>query len=128
MALKISLDFDGTVTDHVEFFAALTSSMQAAGHLVGLLTLRQMPEREFVQNWLAKKKFPAFDFEIYYIPAAYPDHIAWKKATIEQCKIDYHFDDMGYDLESGLAASLRLPNVFHVQCSPPSKKPQPKQD
>lgn len=38
--MKVALDIDGTISEHPEFFAMLSASLRAAGHLVLILTYR----------------------------------------------------------------------------------------
>lgn len=42
--MRIALDIDGTISEHPEFFAVLSSSFRAAGHQILVLTYRD-PER-----------------------------------------------------------------------------------
>jgi uncharacterized HAD superfamily protein len=38
--MKVALDIDGTISEHPEFFAVLSSALRAAGHRVLVLTYR----------------------------------------------------------------------------------------
>lgn|SRR5262245_32232619 len=38
--MKVALDIDGTISDHPEFFATLSTALRAAGHYVVVLTFR----------------------------------------------------------------------------------------
>jgi hypothetical protein len=38
--MKVALDIDGTISEHPEFFAVLSSALRAAGHQVLVLTYR----------------------------------------------------------------------------------------
>ncbi len=40
--MKIALDIDGTISEHPEFFAVLSTALRAAGHFVLVLTYRDL--------------------------------------------------------------------------------------
>ena len=51
--MKVALDIDGTITEHPEFFAVLSSSLRAAGHRVIILTYRDPARAEATGAQLA---------------------------------------------------------------------------
>ncbi len=44
--MKVALDIDGTISEHPEFFAMLSSALRAAGHQVLILTYRDQASGE----------------------------------------------------------------------------------
>jgi hypothetical protein len=46
MRMKVALDIDGTISEHPEFFAVLSSALRAAGHRVVVLTYRDPARAE----------------------------------------------------------------------------------
>ena len=51
--MKVALDIDGTISEHPEFFAVLSSALRAAGHLVVVLTYRDPARAEATNAQLA---------------------------------------------------------------------------
>ena len=51
--MKVALDIDGTISEHPEFFAVLSSSLRAAGHQVLVLTYRDPTRSEVAKAQLA---------------------------------------------------------------------------
>jgi hypothetical protein len=53
MGMKVALDIDGTISEHPEFFAVLSSALRAAGHRVIVLTYRDPNRGEATKAQLA---------------------------------------------------------------------------
>jgi uncharacterized HAD superfamily protein len=51
--MKVALDIDGTISEHPEFFAVLSSALRAAGHQVLVLTYRDPNRVEAAKAQLA---------------------------------------------------------------------------
>src|SRR5262249_35321204 len=51
--MKVALDIDGTISEHPEFFAVLSSALRAAGHRVVVLTYRDPARAETTNAQLA---------------------------------------------------------------------------
>jgi hypothetical protein len=51
--MKVALDIDGTISEHPEFFAMLSSALRAAGHRVIILTYRDPDRGEATRTQLA---------------------------------------------------------------------------
>ena len=51
--MKVALDIDGTISEHPEFFAVLSSALRAAGHHVVVLTYRDPARAEATAAQLA---------------------------------------------------------------------------
>ena len=51
--MKVALDIDGTISEHPEFFAILSSALRAAGHQVIVLTYRDPARAEATKAHLA---------------------------------------------------------------------------
>ena len=51
--MKVALDIDGTISEHPEFFAVLSSALRTAGHRVVVLTYRDPARAEATNAELA---------------------------------------------------------------------------
>jgi uncharacterized HAD superfamily protein len=51
--MKVALDIDGTISEHPEFFAVLSTALRAAGHQVLVLTYRDSNRVEATKEHLA---------------------------------------------------------------------------
>jgi uncharacterized HAD superfamily protein len=51
--MKVALDIDGTISEHPEFFAVLSTALRAAGHFVLILTYRDPDRVEQTEAQLA---------------------------------------------------------------------------
>jgi hypothetical protein len=51
--MKVALDIDGTISEHPEFFAVLSTALRAAGHQVLVLTYRDAARAEATRAQLA---------------------------------------------------------------------------
>jgi uncharacterized HAD superfamily protein len=51
--MNIALDIDGTISDHPEFFSALSTGFRAAGHRVLVLTYRDPARADATRQQLA---------------------------------------------------------------------------
>jgi uncharacterized HAD superfamily protein len=51
--MKVALDIDGTISEHPEFFAALSVALRATGHFVLVLTYRDPARNEATKAQLA---------------------------------------------------------------------------
>ena len=97
--MKISIDLDGCLWHHQEFFREFMKAMQDAGHAVGILTSHKTIHEQADRALLEKRGFPEPNF---YIGRANGviDYAAYKAHIILDCKIDLHFED-------GLADEMR---------------------
>lgn len=97
--MKISIDFDGTLWDHMAFFREFMTVMQKSGHQVGMLTGHSMDTKDKDIELMKARNFPKPDFyfgrtEKYmsYNGAVY------KSFIIRTENIDLHFDDCDFAL------------------------------
>ncbi len=70
--VKISIDCDGTLWDHMSFFRNFMISMQAQGHQVGILTGHTNDSREKDIDLMVSRKFPKPDFYFGRLPEDMP--------------------------------------------------------
>lgn len=96
--MKISIDFDGTLWSHMEFFREFMAAMQDYGHEVGMLTAHNEDMRETDLALLELRKFPVPDFWLGR-PAEYQGTTSadFKSDVILREGIDLHFDDCDFD-------------------------------
>jgi hypothetical protein len=88
LAMKISIDYDGTMWSHMAFFREFMKAMQAAGHKVGCLTAHFPHQREQDIALMASRGFPLPDFWLGH------EGDGWTKpSVIIREGIDIHFDD-----------------------------------
>lgn len=96
--MKISIDYDGTMWSHMNFFRQLMISMKAAGHSVGCLTGHEPRIRDSDISLMLSRGFPEPDFWFGRTPEYVPFNGAkFKSAMILQEGIDIHFDDFDYN-------------------------------
>jgi len=123
--MKFSIDFDGTMWQHMDFFREFMIAMQARGHQVGCLTGHNAPDMEQPDiNLMVARGFPKPDFWLGRTPEYIPYNGAkFKSDMIKQYNIDIHFDDYDYDnpetkaiFESDRSV---LEKIFKVQCREP---------
>lgn len=110
--MKISIDYDGTLWQHQEFFGAFMRAMQAAGHLVGMLTGHHQHSEDKDIDLMLSRGLPRPDFYI-----GRPDGSHWhggsyKPRMIEKHNIDYHFDDFDFNQPKCLELMGNHPRVF----------------
>lgn len=102
--MKISIDLDGTLWNHMNLFRTLMKLMQADGHQVGILTGHQHESAEDDTKLLVANGFPAPDFYFGRLPEDLPFNGAISKSRwILREGIDYHYDDLDYGLPETLA-------------------------
>lgn len=93
--MRISIDLDGTLWQHMGFFRALMLAMQAQGHQVGILTGHGVEIREADIALMIARGFPRPDFflgkEIEEDKARNGGY--FKARMILEHRIDVHFDD-----------------------------------
>lgn len=94
--MKISIDFDGTLWQHQDFFRAFMIAMQKDGHEVGMLTGHHMKTKSDDFNLMKARGFPAPDFFIGRPDGGTIHGGSFKPRMIEKHNIDYHFDDCDY--------------------------------
>lgn len=95
--MKISIDYDGTMWDHMAFFRNLMISMKAAGHQVGALTGHEPHIRDNDIALMVSRGFPEPDFWFGRTPEYVPFNGAvYKSHIIKTEGIDIHFDDCDY--------------------------------
>ena len=95
--MKISLDYDGTIWQHQEFFKAFIKAMQAAGHKVGMLTAHRPETKDKDIALMVARGFSRPDFYIGRPSGTGMGIGAYKAKMIEENNIDYHFDDCDYN-------------------------------
>lgn len=96
--MKISLDLDGTLYHHPDFFRELMRLFLAAGHEVGILTGHRMDSGDHDIEKLIALGFPRPSFYF----GRTPDYMHlngahYKSMIIAREGIDIHFDDYDYD-------------------------------
>lgn len=94
--MRISIDLDGTLFAHVEFFRELARLFGAAGHTVIILTGHRAEHEEH-----DRKKLAALDIYPDQYLGRTPDYMPlngsiFKRDMIRQHGIDIHFDDCDY--------------------------------
>lgn len=95
--LKISIDLDGTLFAHRDFFCELMRLFQSAGHDVGRLTGHKAEAKEHDLAKLAADGFPAPSFYLGRPPDYMPfNGSIYKRDMIREHGIDIHFDDCDY--------------------------------
>jgi hypothetical protein len=52
--MRVALDIDGTISEHPEFFAVLSTALRAAGHHVLVLTYRDPARTEATRAQLSQ--------------------------------------------------------------------------
>lgn len=101
--MKISIDFDGTLWDHMAFFRGFMIAMQAQGHQVGMLTGHTADGEEQDIDLMLTRGFPKPDFYFGRTPEYVPFNGAvFKTHIIKKEGIDIHFDDCDYALPETL--------------------------
>jgi hypothetical protein len=94
--VKVSIDLDGTLFAHPEFFVLVGTLLQAAGHQVGILTGHKADAEEHDRKKLAVLGFTP-DFYLGRTEAYMPLNGAhFKSDMIREHNIDIHFDDLDY--------------------------------
>ena len=84
--MKVALDIDGTISEHPEFFAILSTALHRAGHEIVVLTYRD-PEREAATRAALKSWGIAFD-ELVIAPS-----LEAKGELCGSLGVDLFFDD-----------------------------------
>lgn len=94
--MKISIDLDGTLYDHPEFFCEFVRLFQAAGHQVGILTGHKAEHEQHDRDKLTVLNIHP-DFYLGRTPEYMPlNGSIFKRDMIRQHDIDLHFDDCDY--------------------------------
>lgn len=95
--MKISIDLDGTLFAHLDFFRELMVSFQAHGHKVGILTGHKAEHEGHDLAKLANLGFPVPNFYLGRTPDYMPlNGSTFKRDMIRLHNIDLHFDDCDY--------------------------------
>ena len=111
--MKISIDLDGTLWDHMEFFRELMKSMQAAGHRVGILTGHAHDTKERDVDLMLARGFPRPDFYFGRTSTYMPFNGAkFKSSVILKYGIDVHFDDLDYGNSETAHLFQEIPGVW----------------
>jgi uncharacterized HAD superfamily protein len=84
--MNIALDIDGTISEHPEFFASLSSMMRHAGHRVVILTYRDPNRSEATRTELSK-------WQVVYDDLVFAPSLAGKGQLCRELAIDLFFDD-----------------------------------
>lgn len=113
--MKISIDFDGTITRYPEFFSAMMRAMQNDGHQVGILTGHHHEQEKDDLKWLLYHDFPVPDFWIGRSPTNDPDTSDHKLTSIARHKIDLHFDDCDLGNPGAVEALCQFANVICIR-------------
>lgn len=96
-ALKISIDYDGTMWSHMAFFRAFMVAMKAQGHEVGCLTGHNEDMQANDAALMVARGFPEPDFW-FGRPKEYQplNGSVLKSEVILREEIDIHFDDCDF--------------------------------
>lgn len=97
--MKISIDYDGTLWSHMNFFRHFMRAMQEAGHQVGMLTGHkdQNGNRERDIKLMVDRGFPKPDFWFGRTEEYWPlNGSIYKSMVILREGIDVHFDDADF--------------------------------
>lgn len=113
--MKISIDFDGTITRYPDFFRAIMASMQRAGHSVGVLTGRHHENEQEVRDWLTFHGFPLPDFCICRAATTDPNSSGHKAESIVLHHIDYHIDDCDLGHPDSIAKLTGIEKVICIR-------------
>ena len=112
--MKISFDFDGTITKHPAFFSVLMLGLQDAGFQVGILTGHHHDQEKDDRERLEKHcMYP--DFWIGRAPTTDPHTAEFKAQAIIDNKIDFHIDDCDEGREQSINVLQKLPNVICIR-------------
>jgi uncharacterized HAD superfamily protein len=84
--MKVALDIDGTISEHPELFAVLSSALRAAGHKVLVLTYRDPARAEATRAQLAAWRVELDELVI-------ADSLEGKGALCAAHGVDLFFDD-----------------------------------
>jgi len=96
--MKVSIDFDGTLWSHMNFFREFMKAMQAQGHQVGMLTGHKQESEEHDIAKMEEYNFPRPDFFFGRTPEyMHLNGAHYKSDMIVKHNIDIHFDDFDYD-------------------------------
>lgn len=96
-ALKISIDYDGTLWSHMNFFRNFMWAMTNAGHLVGCVTGHNEECRQADIDLMIARGFPKPDFWFGRTSEFTSQNGAiYKSMVILREGIDIHFDDCDY--------------------------------
>ena len=84
--MNIALDIDGTISEHPEFFATLSSTMRNAGHRVVILTYRDPNRSDATRAELSAWK-------VVYDDLIFAPSLEGKGELCRELAIDLFFDD-----------------------------------
>ena len=97
--MKISIDLDGTLWAHMDFFRNFMKAIQLQNHKVGILTGHNLENKQHDIDKMIANRFPIPDF--YYGKETDQDKATngayFKARKIKEENIDIHFDDNDYD-------------------------------
>jgi uncharacterized HAD superfamily protein len=85
--MRIALDIDGTITDHLEFFRFLSTALRGHGHWIVIITYRSASARVRTEQELAQWGI-VYD-ELYFVEA-----FEGKAHLCKLMEIDVFFEDM----------------------------------
>lgn len=95
--MKISLDLDGTVWDHMHYFREMMKTMLPQGIQVGILTGHSQESKDKDIELMVARGFPVPSF--YYGKTPYEmqfNGAVSKSIKIKEEHIDMHYDDCDY--------------------------------
>ena len=108
--MKISIDMDGTLWQHQDFFRAFMKAMQKDGHQVGILTSHSHKIESGDRRLMQGRGFTEPDFFLNRKDDS--EHGApFKIRTIKEQGIDYHFDDFDFGASTSMGEH---PRIFRV--------------
>lgn len=84
--MRIALDIDGTISEHPDFFAAVSTALRSLGHAIIVLTYRDPAQAEATRAQLRDWNI-AFD-ELVFAPS-----LESKGRLCAELEIDLFFDD-----------------------------------
>jgi uncharacterized HAD superfamily protein len=84
--MKVALDIDGTISEHPDFFAVLSSALRASGHQIVVLTYRDPARNEETKRQLAS-------WGIVFDELVITTSLESKGELCEELEVDLFFDD-----------------------------------
>lgn len=120
--MKIAIDMDGTLWQHMGFFRHFMKAMLATGHEVGIMTVHSPKIEERDLALLKSRKFPTPSFFLNTSERNKGESQGkWKARMMNKHSIDYLFDDFSYgDVKMKEEFTAVHPHMaFHVPCREP---------
>lgn len=110
--MNVALDIDGTISEHPQFFAVLSSALRAAGHRVIVLTYRN-------PDWVAATEAKLKEWGIAFDELVIAPSLTSKGALCASLDVDLFFDDQDECIadvpESVLVCKVRNGGNFNFE-------------